>query len=224
MQQEVHRVEIVEILGVEERLALHGPERPRRQEAAEPRPAGAVPRQRGDLEAVPGEAEPRRRDEAWRGAGLAGDLPELLMRAHQPRHRVAVGDGEGRQPERGSPVGVLLRMAAAGQESEVRGDRELGEGHGGRARLAGRRPPHAGGASAVERVAYALCMPCAWGVHGGFRAPRPPGPPARAAPRRRRPLGPPSAHVRICAVSQALRIVPDRLARESGEPLPHLSH
>ena len=102
---------------------------PSGQQAAEPGPAGAVARQRGDLEPL-GEAEPGGGDEARHGGAVAGRLAQLLVGADEAGDRVAVGDGEGGQAELDRAERVLLRVAAPGQEGEVRGDRELGEGHG----------------------------------------------------------------------------------------------
>ena len=138
MQEEVRAPQAIEVLLPEQALALLRPPRPLGQQPAEPSPAGPVARQRGELRPRPGEAEPGPRDETGDRVPGAGRLAQLLVRPDQPRHRVAVGDGEGRQAELHRPVGVLLRVAAPGQEGEVRGDAELGEGHG-RAQASGPR-------------------------------------------------------------------------------------
>ena len=129
VQQQMEVVELDEVGGVEQALALLGPPGAEGEQAAEPGPAGAVARQRGDLEPV-GEAEAGGGDEAGDGGAAAGGLLELLVGAHEPRDRVAVGDGEGGQAELDRAQRIFLRVAAPGQEGEVRGDRELGEGHG----------------------------------------------------------------------------------------------
>ncbi len=124
------RAEGVEIGGIEPALALGRAAGAGGQQPAEPAPGGAVLRQGGDLGAV-GQAEPGGGDQAGHGAaGLARHVAQFLMGADEARDRVAVGDGEGGQAEVERAAGVFLRMAAAGEEGEVRGDAELGEGHG----------------------------------------------------------------------------------------------
>ena len=130
MQQQVEVVELDEVVGVEQALALLGPAGAEGEEAAEPGPAGAVAGQRGELGPV-GEAEAGGGEEAGDGGAVAGGLLELLVGADEAGDRVAVGDGEGGQAELDRAERVFLRVAAAGQEGEVGGDRELGEGHGG---------------------------------------------------------------------------------------------
>ena len=52
------------------------------------------------------------------------------MGAHHAGKRVAVGDGDGREPERLGRRHQLLGMRAAAQEGEIGGDVELGVARG----------------------------------------------------------------------------------------------
>ncbi len=109
-------------------LSLGGAPGAEGEQAAEPGPAGAVAGKGGDLEAL-GEAEPAGGNEARHGRAGAGELAQGVEGADQAGDGVAVGEGEGGQAELGRADRMLVRVAAAGQEGEVRGDRELGEGH-----------------------------------------------------------------------------------------------
>ena len=81
------------------------------EQAAEPGPAGAVARQRGQLGPLR-QAEPGGGQEARRGAPPSRAISRgLEMGAHEAGDRVAVGDGEGGQAELGR---AAARIPAGG--------------------------------------------------------------------------------------------------------------
>ena len=104
--------------------------RPATAPGSQPAPGGAVARQRGQLRPL-GQAEPRRRQQprrppapsraASRSSRCARTMPATELRSAMAK--------AGR-PSSIARRGVFLRVAAPGQEGEVRGDGELGEGHG----------------------------------------------------------------------------------------------
>src|SRR3546814_2276556 len=67
--------------------------------------------------------------------------------AHDAGQRVAVGDGDRRQPERGGPHHQLLRMRARPQEGEVAGDLE---------RDVERSEEHTSELQSLMRISYAV--------------------------------------------------------------------
>jgi hypothetical protein len=129
MQQEVQILHRRKVVQVQLAAAFSGTAGAEGEQAAESGPAGAAARQRGDLRPLR-EAEAGGGEEARDRGAVAGGLLERLEGADEARDRVAVGDREGGQAELDRAERVFLRVAAAGEEGEVRGDREFGEGHG----------------------------------------------------------------------------------------------
>ena len=95
------------------------------EQPAEPPVGGAILRIDEDIGRAVDESEPRPGDDAKRAERLAV-LARVDMRAHHASERVAVGDADPRQPERGGARDQLLRMRRAAQEREIRRCRQLG--------------------------------------------------------------------------------------------------
>ncbi len=113
------REEIVE----EQRAgAFFGAPLAEREQAGEPRPAGAVLRIGENVRGRVGEDEPRADGE--RDAMLL----RRLVRAHDARDRIAVGDAKAREPESACLHHQFLGMRRPPQEGEIGGDGELGIG------------------------------------------------------------------------------------------------
>ena len=116
-----------DIVEMERAFPLLGAALTKREQAAEPAVSGAV-RWVGKQARRIVKIEARADDEFD-----AADLACRKMRAHHAGKRVAVGDGDGREPERLCRRHQLLGVRAAAQEGEIGGDVELGvargEGH-----------------------------------------------------------------------------------------------
>ena len=92
------------------------------EEPAEAAPGGAVGRPGDDVGRAVAEDEP----------GADGVAVSRLLRhgmaANDAGDRIAVGDGDAGEAEFGSARHQLLRVRAAAEEGEIRGDGKLGEG------------------------------------------------------------------------------------------------
>ena len=105
--------------------ALLGAALAEREQAGEPRPAGAVLRIGENVGSSIGEDEPRADGEP------DAMLLRRLVRAHDACDRIAVGDAEAREPELLRLRHQFLGMRRSPQEGEIGGDGEFGVGgHG----------------------------------------------------------------------------------------------
>ena len=109
-----------DIVEMERAFPLLGAALAEREQAAEPAVSGAV-RWIGEQARRIVEIEARADDEFD-----AADFACGKMRAHHAGKRVAVGDGDCREPERLRRRHQLLGVRAAAQEGEIGGDVELG--------------------------------------------------------------------------------------------------
>ena len=115
---------VVEVVARQVAFALGGAPLAERQQPREPAIGRPVGREAQHARTIV-EIEPRADDEA--------DARRLgrHMGAHHAGQRVAVGDGERLEAERGGGDRQLVGVRRAAQEAEVRGDLELGvAGHG----------------------------------------------------------------------------------------------
>ena len=95
------------------------------QQLAEPAVSGAVARIDQDIRRAVDEDEARTDQQvsAW---CLTLGVFQFLVGPHHAGQRVVIGDADGGKPQLAGLMHILLRMRAAAQEREIRGDSDLG--------------------------------------------------------------------------------------------------
>src|ERR1700722_4504913 len=93
------------------------------QQLTQPAVSGAVARIDQNIRRTVDENDPRSDQKSWLVLDLG--IFEFLVSPHDAGERIVVGDADGRKAENGRLMNIGLRVRAAAQEREIRGDADF---------------------------------------------------------------------------------------------------